>query len=287
MKKAAQKKAKSKKKPAKASKPGRKDPRVAAAKKASVRRLDVPAPQLSPERALYVYGISDAATPPRITNVGVDGSSCVERIVAGNLACWISLVDRTEYGEELTSHMQNLDWLAGASLRHQRVVAELAAAMTVLPARFGTVFLSLDSLRNDLETRRTQLLESLDKIRGKQEWGVKVFARATNSAPTIEAASGRDYLSAKAAALTNRKPGEVDPEVEIFAAELQRIASDAAPAGKVSSGQRNLVWQASFLVGADANTRKRWDEALKKYATRWADSREIEITGPWPPYSFL
>lgn len=262
-------------------------PRAVAKKKVAKKATAAAMPQLHPDRALYVYAISSAERAPRISAVGVDGSSRVERIAVGQLACWISQVDRTEYGEELTSRMQNLDWLAGASLRHQRVVSELAESMTVLPARFGTVFVSLDSLRKDLEERRKQLLESLEKISGKQEWGVKVFARAGAPAPKIEAASGRDYLAAKAAALTTRKPGELDPEVEIFAAELQRIAADAAPAGKVSSGQRNLVWQASFLVGADAATRKKWDDALKKYATRWADSREIEITGPWPPYSFL
>ncbi len=55
--------------------------------------------------------------------------------------------------------------------------------------------------------------------------------------------------------------------------------------GKVSGGQRDLEWQASFLVRrAD---RKKWDDVLAKFARRWGYERRIETTGPWPPYSFV
>ena len=57
------------------------------------------------------------------------------------------------------------------------------------------------------------------------------------------------------------------------------------PAGKVSSGQRDLEWQASFLV--PRAHRRQWDATLAEFATRWSGMRRIECTGPWPPYSFV
>lgn len=223
----------------------------------------------------------------KVAAPGVDGASKVEALEFAGLLCWVSRVDRIEYGEELANRIQNLDWLAGASLRHQRVISELAGARTILPARFGTVFLSDESLRDDVEGRQQQLRDSLDRIEGKEEWGVKVYARGSTGSVPVEAASGAEYLRAKAAVLEARARVELDPEIVEFAKELQAIATASAATGRVSSGQRNLQWQASFLVPAAGAARKKWESTLKKYAGRWAETREIELTGPWPPYSFL
>src|SRR5207253_11033189 len=52
-----------------------------------------------------------------------------------------------------------------------------------------------------------------------------------------------------------------------------------------SGGLKGLQWQATFLV--PRSRRKQWDATLKKFAARWDQSRRIECTGPWPPYSFV
>ena len=38
-------------------------------------------------------------------------------------------------------NMQDLDWLAAATTRHQQVVSAIAQAADILPARFGIEFL--------------------------------------------------------------------------------------------------------------------------------------------------
>jgi hypothetical protein len=180
--------------------------------------------------------------------------------------------------------MENLDWLANASVRHQRVVGALAAKITVLPARFGTVFLSESSLQSHIATQKPPLAKRLKHLDGADEWGVKVLRRE-QAAATVDASGGADYLRQKAALLKKDGPRELDADIVAFARALQSVARDSAPAGKVSSGQSNLEWQASFLV--PRSRRKRWDAVLKEYASRWGTQREIECTGPWPPYSFV
>lgn len=233
---------------------------------------------------LYLYGISAKAPKTKISG-SIDASAAVEHVEHAGLTAWFSRVSSREFGEELSANMENLEWLSGASVRHQRVVAQIAEATTVLPARFGTVFTTDESLARHIAEQKDKLKATLDRIDGTEEWGIKLFLNPSPPASPIEAASGRDYLRAKATMVQVKKQAQLDPDVVEFARKLQSIAAESAPAGKVSSGQNNLEWQASFLVRK--KDRPKWDQVLKSYATRWADRREIQCTGPWPPYSFV
>lgn len=233
---------------------------------------------------LYLYGISAKAAKVKVTG-SIDGSSSVETLEDSGLVAWYSRVSPDEFGAKLASNMENLDWLAGASVRHQRVASQIAEAVTLLPARFGTVFRTEKSLTDHLRGEKDKLTATLKRIEGSEEWGVKLFLNPDPPASPIEVSSGRDYLRAKATMVQVRKSKQLDPDVVEFVRELQAIAAESAPAGKVSGSQPNLEWQASFLVRK--KDRLKWDKMLKRYATRWADRREIQCTGPWPPYSFV
>ncbi len=239
---------------------------------------------MSRDQLLYLYGIS-AKAPKLKVPTSIDGNSPLEHLEAAGLTAWYSPVSSTEFGDRLTANMENLEWLSAVSVRHQRTVAQISEAVTLLPARFGTVFNSEKSLRDHISEEKDQLTQKLDRIDGAEEWGVKLFLTAAPPPSEIKASSGRDYLRAKSAMTPAKRRTELDPEVADFVRELQAIAADSAPTGKVSSSQPNLEWQATFLVRK--KDRPKWDKALKKYATRWADRREIQCTGPWPPYSFV
>lgn len=233
---------------------------------------------------LYLYGVS--SKDPKLKPTGsIDGAASVETLADSDLVAWYSRVSSDEFGAKLASNMENLEWLSGASVRHQRVVSQIAEAVTLLPTRFGTVFRTEKSLTEHLRAEKDKLAATLKRIEGTEEWGVKLFLNPDPPASPIDVSSGRDYLRAKAAMVQVKKSKQLDPDVVEFVRELQAIAADSAPAGKVSSGQPNLEWQASFLIRK--KDRPKWDQMLKRYATRWADRREIQCTGPWPPYSFV
>ena len=248
------------------------------------------APKKPPARAgadsvLYLYGISKAAPGAvRIAKTGIDGLAAVEPIPCGGLICWVSRVNRVDYADRLPQNMENLDWLAAASLRHQQVVSELASKAAVLPARFGIVFLTPESLAADVKRRRPALLRAFKRLADADEWGVKVLAVAQARAQ-ISAASGKDYLRQKAQALKSAGGRTVAPEVEKFVAQLKRLAADVAPGGKVSSGQAGLEWHGSLLL--PRSRYKQLQRLLDDYSGRWQGQHRIECTGPWPPYSFV
>lgn len=236
------------------------------------------------DRALYFYGITQTGGGKAVSAEGVDGAARVEAVPCGGLVCWVSRVGRAEYADRLAENMENLEWLAAASVRHQRVVAEIAASVPILPARFGTVFLSEASLEAHVRRHKRSLLAAFRRIANADEWGVKVFSTASRASTTLRAASGTEYLKRKAAAQETAR-GALDPEVRSFAQALRRVAQDSAAGGKVSGGQRDLEWQASFLLRR--SRQKQWRAVLDRFAARWQKNRRIECSGPWPPYSFV
>ena len=173
-----------------------------------------------------------------------------------------------------------------ASVHHQRVVSAIAHLGDILPARFGTVFLNEQSLADDIASRKRILKADLRRIKDSDEWGVKIFHRQQKvELPVSGVRSGKDYLKAKAS-LRQRPPEKTsDADIERFADALKRIAVGTAEIGKVSGGQRGLQWQTSLLLKRD--DRKKFEALLKKFSEEWADRRQIEATGPWPPYSFV
>lgn len=235
---------------------------------------------------LYVYGITRTGHGTIAGLAGVDGSAAVEALPCAGLVGWVSRVDKTEFAENLARNMENLEWLAEVSVRHQQAVAAIAQAHDILPARFGTVFRSAASLAADVEKRKSSLVRDLKRVGGCEEWGVKVFRLEPQPQVAVTAGSGRDYLRAKAAALQAQGAREADGEIERMLAALKGVAAEiAAGGGAVSRGQRGLQWQGSLLVKrSQADELQQW---LRRFSREWEGARRIEISGPWPPYSFV
>ena len=242
----------------------------------------------APAQVLYLYAISQMpeSAVPAIASEAIDGEAGVEAIRCGDCLCWASRVSKTDFADQLNERMQDLEWLATAGLRHQRVVAELAGHLTVLPARFGTVFLSEESLAQHIRGRKRALGKAFEQVADADEWGIKVFAvSAPKQTAAAKDASGSDYLKRKAQLLKPRGDKQLDAEVQEFIAALTKLAVAASPGGKASAGQPGLVWHGAFLIRR--KDRKKLESALGKYAARWKGSRRIDCTGPWPPYSFV
>ena len=256
-----------------------------------------PEPATAPSKALYLYGVSrllsgaaargtsTRGTPAPLQSVGVDGIHPVLPVICDRFICWVSVVDAAAFANALGHNLENLEWLALHSVRHQEVVGEIAAATAVVPARFGTVFSGEAALLRNIQERNTALVKVFKKITAADEWGVKVFVERQPAPPAMaEVKSGSDYLRQKAARLKKR-PERNDAELRQLATQLAKVARASAPSGKVSGAQADLLWQATFLL--PRTRRKQWDQLLRKFVQRWEGARRIEVNGPWPPYSFV
>jgi len=248
------------------------------------------APAADRDTAFYLYGITQAgdSAGAAVSQPGIDGSAPVKAIACDSFLCWISQVSRRGFADPLQERMEDIDWLAAAGLRHQRVVGELARQAATLPARFGTIFLSVESLQKDIKVRRAELNRSFRLIAATDEWGVKIFRAPRPAVPRVATVSGADYLRRKAEEFSARKEGgsrELPARIKSFAAELKKMARAVAPGGEVSRGQADLEWQAAVLLPRKA--KPRFDRAVRRFAQASNQAYRIEVTGPWPPYSFV
>lgn len=239
----------------------------------------------SEHRVIYLYGITESK--PRIPEmIGVDRFAKVESIDCEGLFCWISRVLAVDFEENLAQNMENLDWLAETSVAHQRVIGAIGNKTEILPCRLGTIFRNEASLCKHIIKRVHTLKRDFARIKGADEWGVKVFEVQPVLSTLPKVRSGKDYLRAKAALLPKRrKKAGTAEEIAEFERALTGIAAESAAVGNVSRGQRGLTFQRTILV--PRAKRKQLESLLEKFAHEWVQQRRIECTGPWPPYSFV
>ena len=241
-------------------------------------------------RGYYVYGIVGGS--PDLGDLrGVDGASAVFTVAGPGLQAVVSEVPLTEFGEEaLRQRLEELPWLEEKVRAHEDVLERAARDSAILPFRFGTIYRSLDSVRELLQARHDALSAALTELEGKREWGVKGILdrkRLRAALDDGERAEPNDKLDGKA--FFDRKRAERDLE-EQARARAGRLAADAhlrlaAVADQAARDGQSLL-KASYLV--DLRREDAFRAALDEVAA--ASARygfRLELSGPWPPYSFV
>ena len=145
--------------------------------------------------ATYVYCVVHRAARPPATRMpaGIPGASppAIDSIARG---LWLvsAAVPLAEYAEqEIERRLQDLEWVSGIALAHEAVVERFsrATAATVIPMKLFTIFTSPARALEEMRRRRPQLESVAKRIRGAEEWGVRI-ARRSGEAPAAGAASG-------------------------------------------------------------------------------------------------
>ncbi|MEO1370442.1 MAG: GvpL/GvpF family gas vesicle protein, partial [Acidobacteriota bacterium] len=154
----------------------------------------------------------EASRTPLVEAVGNDG-----------IAAICQRLDPSDYtGDKGERHLQDLQWLLPRAEHHQSVVATAARAGALLPVRFGTLFSDREALEAWVEPRTAALIDSLESLRGRSEWAVRLLAedRPPGSGKATEEATGRSYLLARKSA--RDAEGQRHRELERAADKLER-----------------------------------------------------------------
>jgi hypothetical protein len=249
----------------------------------------------------YLYGVgADAgAGPPRSVD-GVLGTPV--RVVTepeSELVAYVSTVPLTEFGEEaLRRNLEDLPWLETIARAHHQVLTAVSDAAPVLPVRLVTVYRGDDQVREMLRDRAGEFADLLVRVSGRKEWGVKVYAVGqVAGAPPEDAAErpageeterpGTAYLKRRGKSLRSREAAwrrAVDRAHRVDAA-LARIAvatrHHRAQDPQLSGRTDLMVLNGAYLVDDG-----RADDFAVAAAAMREDELEVQLTGPWPPYSF-
>jgi hypothetical protein len=169
----------------------------------------------------------------------------------------------------------------------------------VLPTRLATVYTSDAAACAALDHRHDQLRDTLRRVGGRVEWGVKAYAAAgasTAHKTSGEAAGGdpesgaglaylrrrRDQLAAGREARSTAVQGARTVHAELAGQAAETMVRPPQPAQLTGSREPMLLNAAYLLDPGDGRT---FTAAVAAEATAHPELR-IELTGPWPPYSF-
>jgi hypothetical protein len=191
------------------------------------------------------------------------GETKVRTAASCGLTVLVSDVSLAEFGEAaLRENLENPYWLDEVAREHHYVIDAAARLFPLLPVRLATVYSGDAALCAALASRGAELLGALRRVGGRVEWGVKAYPAAEPEAAAVSAAQAiHAELAAKAA------------DTRLYPPQSARLSGVRRPM---------LVNAAYLLDAADGVT---FTAAVAGQATAHPELR-IELSGPWPPYSF-
>jgi Gas vesicle synthesis protein GvpL/GvpF len=258
----------------------------------------------------YVYCIAETHAAREIAvgtvPTAIEDDANLELVVSNDLAAVVSRVPLSVYDEEsLSTHLSDAAWTAVRAMRHEQVVEHFAKSASVIPLRFGTIYLERSRIERMLSDKGKELAEIIHRLHGREEWGVNLYCDRTVllenidsvSAPLREmiesakqASPGQSYLLQKkieatradeARAEIGRASEKVESRLRAQSegvARLRILKVEATEYGELKA-------KFAFLV------RKMGFEEFRVEAENLARETEasgirLELTGPWPVYNF-
>jgi hypothetical protein len=245
----------------------------------------------------YAYAVVREADTPhtaleRVRGVAAEPVRAVRHLGLAVLAGPVPAADFD--AEPLRARLEDLTWLEGVARAHQQVVDAAGADTCVIPLRMATVCRGEDGLRRLLAGGRDRFAAALDRLEGRVEWGVKVYAAPDPaeepSADPSAAASGRDYLRRRGAQrrASEQRWGRTEEGARRVHETLTALSEGARlhrPQDVRLSGEadRNVL-NAAYLMRREES--EAFAERVGELAGREPGLR-LELTGPWAPYSFV
>jgi hypothetical protein len=207
----------------------------------------------------------------------------------------VSPVSLAEFGEEgLRRNLEDLRWLESTARAHHAVVDAAVEFSATIPLGLATVYRGEDRVRGALNEKNEEFTRALDRITGRTEWGVKVYADVRPAAPETTgeepAASspGTSYLRRRRMQqdTAERTRNEVMDVAERVHDELAGIAAAVRlhrPQDPQLSGECAwMIFNAAYLV--DDSRSDDFQAAVRRLGG--LAGIRLQLTGPWAPYSF-
>ena len=245
---------------------------------------------------VWAYAITDQGGGANLSRLtGVAGAT-VRSVAASGFTVLVSDVDLAEFGEvALRRNLENLTWLEEVARAHHHVIEAAIRLFPLLPTRLATVYSSTEAMAAALGRRREELRAALRRVGGRVEWGVKTYAAPVQAGGETArgevgaGGAGLAYLKRRRAQLTagERSARAALAAAQAVHAELSGRAAQARlhppQSPQLSGNQMPMLLNTAYLL--DASASDGFASAVAAAATAHPELR-LELTGPWPPYSF-
>ena len=108
--------------------------------------------------------------------IAIEEGTNLEPVTVDSLTAIVSRVPLSDYGEQgLAERLNDAAWTAIRAMRHEQVVEHFARQRSVVPLRFGTIYLNRSGIENMLRENATELTAIIHRLKDREEWGVNVY----------------------------------------------------------------------------------------------------------------
>ena len=258
----------------------------------------------------YVYCIAQRSPAEELAlgtvPVDIQDGAGLELIRGDGLSAVVSRVPLSEYGESsLAENLKDATWTAVRAMRHEQIVEFFAKRTSVVPLRFGTIYLDRSNVERMLSEKESQLVGIIERLKDSEEWGVNIYYERTllfenivNVSPRLremadaakKAAPGQSYLMQKK--IEALRTDEAKLEIRRIVDEIEsKLDSESDGSTKLrifkveTTEHGELKAKFAFLI------KRAQFELFRQAAEDLAQQFEsagvrIELTGPWPAYNF-
>jgi hypothetical protein len=253
---------------------------------------------------IFVYCVSNS---PFERNLTIEFKG-LKTIMINNFHFPIKYVSEDEFSEEnFKINLSNIQWMETHAKEHTDVISMSMENNTVIPFKFGTIFLSEDSLKKFVTDYSVSFNENFTQIKGKEEWAVKIYCNIKTLSEQIDELSEataalekqiRASSPGKAYLLERKKKQLIEEETNRLCKHFGQIYFDEFKMISDSSFLNNLlpkeytgrtdtmILNATFLVCKNkVNDFKNTSDTMVEKGRNHGFS--IETTGPWPLFSFV
>ena len=217
-------------------------------------------------------------------------------------------VSENDYSEiNIKKNISNEAWLDYNARKHLQVIGDIMQRHTVIPFNFGTIYKSEESLRSFVSFYSADFMEVLLHLRNKEEWSVKVFCNRKMIVENIGTLSHnisdidqqiKSSSPGKAYILGKKKKEIIETEIKVIYNTLSKRIFTAFNelceeyrfnvilSSELSEKDEDMILNVAFFI-----IKENIEDFIKcseKMTHEYSDIGMIfDITGPWPPYSFL
>lgn len=262
---------------------------------------------------LYTYGLA-GKSPERLDILGIDKQHTVFPVEGRDICVMVSNIDIDQFQNQVKVLFSELTTATGAAQSgtgvllqaHEDVVEALMQDTTIVPFKFGTILKDEKAAARMLLDDEEQFKKLLLKFTGRAEWGLKVYAdtqefmrHAAQTDPRFKhLEEQRARLSRGAAYLLGKKVEEELKDhaaarlAEITAVLFQELSKDAYEAKlnktipqQWTDNKKEMILNAAYLV--EREMQAPFCSQGQRLRERCAGlGLDLEVSGPWPPYSF-
>ncbi|MER5766274.1 GvpL/GvpF family gas vesicle protein [Streptomyces sp. NPDC001985] len=247
----------------------------------------------------YVFAVFQDARARTVAEAGglagMPGGAAVRVLPSGSLAALVQTVPAADFTDEAwQERLTDLRELETYARAHHTVVSAVAGRCPTVPLPLATLYHDDARAQEELCRESERFHAALRRIAYRSEWGVKVYASAPGTDEPEPAPAPTRAVPGAGLAYLNRKRGvqerrewrreqalrlaeTVDAELRAFAEASRRLRVETREDREVQ------VLNATYLIGEHQVE----EFALLVDTVRERTGGQIELSGPWVPYSFV